>query len=108
MSAQDTIAKSVDVITKRISAIDGRISAIREKYPEDYYGTKWMEKAGDLEEEKVELGRYLAQIRTIRIRTPEEKDQLATLQIQLREYSDALAQVDPIAAQSLARRWRNV
>ena len=107
MTAQDTIDRSISVITNRISAITKKIAALKEKYPEDYYGTRWMDKAGPLEEEKIELERYLKQIRTIKIRTQEEKDQLATLQIQLREYADALAQVDPLAAQALARRWRN-
>ena len=106
MTAQDTIDRSISVITNRISAIVKKISSLKEKYPEDYYGTRWMDKAGPLEEEKIELERYLKQIRTIKIRTQEEKDQLATLQIQLREYADALAQVDPLAAQALARRWR--
>ena len=110
MKPMQTIEKAQGVIIKEIDRISLKIAGLKEKYPEDMYGSRWMDKASDLEEERAELRSYLARMTTAERKeaeTAELKRQLGSARNCIMEYKAMLEKLDKREADRLATRWKN-
>ncbi len=54
-----TIARSEGIIFKRIECLGKKIDNVQERWPENMYGLRWMEKTDKYEKEIQELREYL-------------------------------------------------
>jgi hypothetical protein len=65
MKTNKTITQAKNVIYKRIENLEKKIENAKERWPEDMYGGRWLEKASSYQDEQDFLGRYLAMLEQV-------------------------------------------
>lgn len=99
-----TISRAEGIITNRIWNLEKKISDVRERWPEDIYGLRWMEKVDKYQKEIDELTEYLNAQRTAKAtldRVKEKVDKLFRAKMLMMEIIKTL---ELYGEQSLAKR----
>ena len=65
MKENNTVKRAKAVIYKRLETLDKKIENAKERWPEDMYGGRWLEKASDYQDEQDFLGRYLSMLEQV-------------------------------------------
>lgn len=109
MKADALIERHIEQIHKQMEKNVERIEELREKYPYEVYGFRYVHKIERVEEEQKALREHLESIqRTDRLklenaRLKSENDQL---RIAMREVLGQFAMYDPHTVDTIKRRWR--
>lgn len=109
MKAEALIERHIEQIHHQMEKNVVRMEELREKYPYEIYGLRYVHKIDQIEEEQKALREHLESIqRTDRLklenaRLKSENDQL---RIAMREVLGQLVMYDPHTVETIKRRWR--
>lgn len=99
-----TISRAEGIITNRIWNLEKKISDVKERWPEDMYGLRWMEKADKYQKEIDELTEYLNAQRTAKATLEKAKEKASNMFRAKLLLNEIVKTLEIYGEQSLAKR----